>query len=155
MKLVKSTPPIFELEIDRDGTPTIIKVKALFWYDYDEEARADKLSSAVSMYPTYKSLEQWLGCFEFAQLDEWPAIVAVVECPLHDNDAGILEQMLRMGATANSPASRETILSALGWTSEGKRAFDRLKEYGYVNAMRSVGYYLTQAGIERAKSLLG
>lgn len=75
--------------------------------------------------------------------------------PLKDNDTAIMEQMLRMGATANSPASRETILTALRWTSEGKHAFDRLKKYGYVKAMMNTGFYLTPAGIERAKSLLG
>ena len=78
IKLVNSNPPIFEFEIERDGTPTVIKVKALFWFEYDEDARKDKLETAIAQYNNkdkpYRNLDQWLGCFEFQQLDEWTVL---------------------------------------------------------------------------------
>jgi len=88
MKLLKSSPPIFELQIDRDGTPTVVKVKALFWHEYDKDARQDKLQTSIRLFSTYKNFEQWLHCFEFEQLDEW----TVVTHKLMGNEEGLVSR---------------------------------------------------------------
>ena len=72
IKLIKSYPPVFEFEIDRDGVPTIIKAKALFWNYYDEDARQDKLKTSIERFAFEKNLDCWLYGFEYQQLDEWP-----------------------------------------------------------------------------------
>ena len=75
------------------------------------------------------------------------------EKPLMDNDVGLLETMLEMGLSSDSIESLEQILKRAKWTSNGKHALDRLKDYGYVAAKRGVGFYLTQSGIDRAEKL--
>jgi Mn-dependent DtxR family transcriptional regulator len=73
--------------------------------------------------------------------------------PLGDNDVAILSEMLAIGANADAPQTRKTIIGRLGWDSEGKRAFNNLKDLGYVNSAGNLGYFLTEAGEKRAKQL--
>jgi hypothetical protein len=104
-----------------------------------------------------EELFQWLGGKDLAGLLEQLVLHDGPQSPeppvLLDNDSGLLEAMLSMGATADAPCSSREILGKANWISEGKRAFKRLKKYGFVGAKKGVGYYLTQAGIKRAKKL--
>lgn len=75
--------------------------------------------------------------------------------PLIANDVAILDVMRRMKADANSPISAEIILSKLNRQIDDKRAFNNLKKMRYVSAKKGPGggYFLTPAGMERAKTL--
>ncbi len=72
IRLASSNPPIFEFETFRDSKPVVIKAKALYWNHFNEDARQDKLKTSVERFSHYKNIEQWLACFEYQQLDEWP-----------------------------------------------------------------------------------
>jgi len=85
LRLIKSSPPIFEFEIDRDGVQAVIKVKALYWYDYDAEARQDKLQTSIDRFAFEKNLDCWLCVFEYQQLDEWRVSKEIV-----GNDDGLI-----------------------------------------------------------------
>jgi hypothetical protein len=72
--------------------------------------------------------------------------------PLSENDVAILSELLALNATSDAPQTRDTVARRLRWEGEGKRAFDPLKNMGYVKGCRS-DFYLTDAGIQRARSL--
>ena len=72
IKLVKSNPPIFEFQLTRENqTLVVVKLKAMYWYQYDESARQDKLQTSIDRFSFCKNLDQWIGIFEYQQLDEW------------------------------------------------------------------------------------
>jgi hypothetical protein len=73
--------------------------------------------------------------------------------PLSVSDVAILSEMLAMGANADAPQNRSVIIGRLRWATEGKRAFDKLKDFGYVKSAGKLGYYLTKDGENRAKQL--
>ena len=73
---------------------------------------------------------------------------------LFTNEPTLLETMLKMEATVDSIASIKEILEFAELAIGGKRAFDLLKKYGYVNSTPR-GLYLTTSGIERARKITG
>ena len=73
---------------------------------------------------------------------------------LFTNEPTLLEAMLKMEATVDSIASIKEILEFAELAIGGKRAFDLLKKYGYVNSTPR-GLYLTTSGIERARKITG
>lgn len=70
IKLIKSNPPIFEFELLRESQLVVIKLKALYWFQYDESARQDILQTSVERFATYKNLAQWIACFDYLLLNE-------------------------------------------------------------------------------------
>ncbi len=77
-----------------------------------------------------------------------------LEIPLTDNDVGLLETMFGMRLSHTNLAPAKYILQQAHWTSEGKRAFERLMKCNYVGSLSGVGYYLTEKGIDKCKSML-
>lgn len=72
--------------------------------------------------------------------------------PLSDNAVAILSELWVLKATEDNPQTRAKIAQRLQWEGEGKRAFNPLKQLGYVTSCR-YGYYLTEAGKTRAQRL--
>ena len=101
--------------------------------------------------PTWESIEQ-SACHSETWLSE---LIAAAEPVLNANDVALLDEMLKMRATIDSPKSANTIFASLKWVTGGKRAFNRLKEFKYVKGIQKPGggYHLTEAGINRAKRL--
>lgn len=79
--------------------------------------------------------------------------IIVLDVVLTDNDVGLLEKMFEMGLNSHSVASRQDILTQAKWKSSGIRAFDRLKKAGFVRSRKGLGFYLTEKGLAKAKSL--
>jgi hypothetical protein len=73
IRLVRSNPPIFEFEVQMGSQLCVVKLKALYWLQFDEASRKDKLQTSIERFATYKSFDQWLGCFDYQLLDQWAA----------------------------------------------------------------------------------
>lgn len=75
--------------------------------------------------------------------------------PLTPNDRCIVQAMHELGATIVSPQSASTIIKVALNKGDEKRAFVRLKLYGYVDAKggKNGGYWLTDKGVVLAEEL--
>ncbi len=128
--------------------------RAVEGVDIGEGWDLEMTCNSLLKYPrkvNYEAIDQW----KLAN-DEWlSSLEREFDPALTANEVAILDEMLKLKATADSPRSAKVILVSLKWAIEGKHVFDNLKELGYVAAKKGPGggYYLTKSGSDRASRM--